>query len=99
MCQASLKSLAVKAEGDCGGTQRDEVTDANPGDHAPRGDLPATQVYEIMSPKVMTASPDDCLGPVARKMIDARYHRVIVTDPDNKVVGIVSSLDILHLLA
>ncbi len=38
------------------------------------------------------------LGTVARKMVESRYHRVIVTDSDDKIVGIVSSLDILRLV-
>ncbi len=53
---------------------------------------------KIRAPTVLSASPEDELGTVARKMVESRYHRVNVTDPDNKIVGIVSSLDILRLV-
>ena len=66
------------------------------GSKTSRNDLAATRVYEIMSPTVLSVSPEDELGTVARKMVESRYHRVIVTDPDHKIVGIVSSLDILR---
>ncbi len=68
------------------------------GSKTSRNDLAATRVYEIMSPTVLSVSPEDELGTVARKMVESRYHRVIVTDSDDKIVGIVSSLDILRLV-
>ncbi len=68
------------------------------GSKTSRHDLAATRVYEIMSPTVLSVSPEYELGTVARKMVESRYHRVIVTDPDDKIVGIVSSLDIMRLV-
>ena len=32
-------------------------------------------------------------------MCDARVHRVLITDPRGKVIGIVSSLDVLRAVA
>ena len=68
------------------------------GSRTSKKDLAATHLYEIMSPRVLTASPDDEVGTVARRMVASRFHRVIVTDSDNKIVGIVSSLDIMRMV-
>ncbi len=68
------------------------------GSKTSRHDFAATRVYEIMSPAVLSVSPEDELGMVARKMVESRYHRVIVTDSEDKIVGIVSSLDIMRVV-
>jgi len=63
-----------------------------------RNDLAATRVYEIMSPRVLSVSSEEELGTLARKMVESRYQHVSVTDPDDKILGIVSSLDSLRLV-
>ncbi len=61
-----------------------------------RKELSNIKVYEIMSPNVFTASPEEDLSTVARKMVESGYHRVIVTNEKNEILGIVSSLDVLR---
>ena len=68
------------------------------GSKTSRNDLAATRVYEIMSPRVLSVSSEEELGTLARKMVESRYQRVSVTDPDDKILGIVSSLDILRIV-
>jgi CBS-domain-containing membrane protein len=56
-------------------------------------------VSEFMNPEPVTASPDDTPGAVARRMVDERVHRVIIVDDESRVLGIVTSLDMLKLVA
>ncbi len=53
---------------------------------------------EIMSVFVIKVSPSDPVSAVARTMVASHIHRVIVTD-GNKPVGIISSIDLIALLA
>jgi len=55
-------------------------------------------VGEIMTPAVLAVDEEMPIGRVAAKMIDARIHRLLVTR-DHKVVGILSTTDLLGLLA
>ena len=52
-------------------------------------------VEEFMSPDPVTATPDEPLGVVGRRMAKERVHRVIVVDEGQHVLGIVTSLDLL----
>ncbi len=69
-------------------------------------ELPITELEKLLLDEhisgvpVVSASgePDDEVGVVARKMVQSRFHRVIVTDSDDKIVGIVSSLDIVRVV-
>ncbi len=54
-----------------------------------------TTARELMSPGVMTASPDDELRVTARRMIEAAYRRLPVVASDGRLVGIVSRRDLL----
>ena len=56
-------------------------------------------VSEFMSPEPVIATPDEPAGAVARRMIDERVHRVIIVDGENHLLGIVTSLDMLRLVA
>ncbi len=62
-------------------------------DHLTKG-----TVGELMIPYPLTVSPSDDLESVARLMISEKIHRVLVTE-EERLVGIVSSLDIVRLVA
>lgn len=61
--------------------------------------LPREQVTSIMTADPVTVSPDTSIGELARMMRDARIHRVIVVDEQQRPSGIVSSMDVLAALA
>ncbi len=54
-------------------------------------------VEDIMTPDVVTVSPDDEVKAVARIMVEGKLHRVLVADTEG-VRGIVTSFDLLKLL-
>ena len=61
--------------------------------------LPTENVGQFMTPDPVMVSPDTPLAELARRMIDAHIHRVVVVDRRNRPVGIVSSTDILAGIA
>jgi CBS domain-containing protein len=61
--------------------------------------LPASAVQRYMTTDVVTVGPQTPLSELARTMIDAHIHRVIVVDDQHKPIGIVSSTDLLAALA
>ena len=56
-------------------------------------------VEDFMNHDPVTVTPDTPVGAIARMMIDAHIHRVIVVNEKNSPVGIVSSTDILGAVA
>jgi predicted transcriptional regulator len=52
-----------------------------------------------MTPDPVMVASDVHLPKLAKKMVDARVHRVIVVDRRNRPVGIVSGMDILAAIA
>ena len=52
-------------------------------------------VAEFMSPYPIVASSDEPIGAVARRMAEEGVHRVVVVDEEKRVLGIVTSLDLL----
>lgn len=62
-------------------------------------ELPAEEVGGYMTADPVTATSNMHIGELARMMIDAHIHRVIVVDEMNRPVGIVSSTDILGAVA
>ncbi len=62
-------------------------------------DLPTEEVGCYMTADPVTVTPNLRIGELARMMIDAHIHRVIVVDEENRPVGIVSSTDILAAVA
>ncbi len=56
-------------------------------------------VGDYMNHDPVTVFSDAHVGEIARMMIDAHIHRVIVVDERNRPVGIVSSTDILGAVA
>jgi CBS-domain-containing membrane protein len=61
--------------------------------------LPDGAVRRYMTRDVVTAGPEMRLSGLARMMIDAHIHRVIVLDSDRRPVGVVASTDLLVALA
>ncbi len=61
-------------------------------------DTSATPVHAVMSQNVVSVDREASVGEAARLMRDRRIHRLLVTDR-SVLVGIVSSLDLLAVLA
>jgi CBS domain-containing protein len=61
--------------------------------------LPTDEVRRFMTPDPVTAQPDTSIRVLARMMIDAHIHRVIVVDEARRPIGVVSSTDVLAALA
>lgn len=55
-------------------------------------------VSDFMSDVPLTASPDELIPDVARRMRDHHVHRVIVVDNRNQLVGVVTAFDLLRTL-
>jgi len=55
------------------------------------------QVAEIMTPTIFSVPEETPVAQIARTMIAGRIHRLLVTRKE-KIVGIVTSLDLLSLL-
>jgi CBS-domain-containing membrane protein len=61
--------------------------------------LPADEVGAYMTADPVTAGPSTPIGELARMMLDAHIHRVIIVDVGKHPEGIVSSTDILAAVA
>jgi CBS domain-containing protein len=61
--------------------------------------LPENEVRAHMTADPVLVAPATPVGELARKMLDAHIHRVIVVRPDNRPLGVVSSTDLLAALA
>jgi CBS-domain-containing membrane protein len=61
--------------------------------------LPLDSVAEYMTADVVTAPPSTSIVRLAQMMLDAHLHRVVIVDNCGKPVGIVSSTDILGVVA
>ena len=55
-------------------------------------------IAELMTHAIVSVAPDDSLQQVARTIMEHRVHRVLVVD-GGQLVGIVSSLDLVRLVA
>jgi CBS domain-containing protein len=53
-------------------------------------------VADVMTPDVMTLTPEDPILDAAREMVRSRIHRLVVVGPGQRVVGILSTLDLLE---
>ena len=62
------------------------------------GDLMGAQIWQFMTPDVLSAQSSDDIRDVAKLMLDKHVHRVIVFE-SGKVVGIVTSFDMLKVVA
>lgn len=61
--------------------------------------IPHESVRDHMTPDPVTIPPETTVGQLARMMIDAHIHRVVVVDEQRRPVGIVTSTDILAAVA
>ena len=61
--------------------------------------LSTDEVRRFMTPDPVTARPATSIRVLARMMIDAHIHRIIVVDEERKPIGVVSSTDVLAALA
>jgi len=61
--------------------------------------LPPEEVGDYMTADLATAAPDTPVADLARMMIDADIHRLIVVDEAGRPAGVVSSTDLLAALA
>jgi CBS domain-containing protein len=61
--------------------------------------LPEDEIAQYMTADPVLVSPSTSICRLARQMVDAHIHRVIVVDAGNRPVGIVSSTDLLAALA
>jgi CBS domain-containing protein len=62
-------------------------------------DLPTDAVRRYMTAAAVTVGPRTPLRKLARMMIDAHIHRIIVVDKKRRPLGIVSSTDLLAAIA
>jgi len=58
-----------------------------------------TPIEQLMTRDVVTASPDDEVGTVARRIVEHRIGAVPIVDADGAPLGIVSYVDVLRRLA
>lgn len=56
-------------------------------------------VGEIMTEDVVTVGIDESVAKVARTMVASRVHRVVVIDDESTLRGILTTFDLLKLLA
>jgi CBS-domain-containing membrane protein len=61
--------------------------------------LPADSVHNYMTRDAVFVQATTVVGDLARMMIDAHIHRLIVVDPERRPIGIVSSTDVLAAVA
>jgi CBS-domain-containing membrane protein len=61
--------------------------------------LPVESVSWYMTADPVLVSPETPIGELARMMVDAHIHRLIVAGADRRPTGIVSSTDVLAALA
>ncbi|MGD9689666.1 MAG: HPP family protein [Phycisphaerales bacterium] len=68
----------------------------------PGAELMSSQLVTIddfMTPDPITARPHTPIADIAHRMVDARVHRIIIVDPENIPVGIITSLDLVKALS
>lgn len=54
-------------------------------------------VHQIMNKEVISVDQEETIDQVAKKIVDRHVHRVFVTEA-NKVVGVITAMDILETL-
>jgi CBS-domain-containing membrane protein len=62
-------------------------------------EVPQDRVADYMTTDPVTAAPTTKITELARMMIDAHIHRIIIVDEKKRPVGVVSSTDILAAVA
>lgn len=62
-------------------------------------DLVATEVSEVMNPAPLSVEPWTTIADVARKMRDEQVHRILVLGEGGYLKGVISSMDIVRVVA
>jgi CBS-domain-containing membrane protein len=62
------------------------------------GSVDQTRVRDIMSPGVLSVSPETAAAKVVEDMVARNVHRLFVIDEDGILVGVISPLDVLRYL-
>jgi CBS-domain-containing membrane protein len=62
-------------------------------------ELPSDEVGDLMTADPVMVPPSEPLADLARRMIDAHIHRIIVVNAAKQPIGVVSSTDILAAVA
>jgi CBS domain-containing membrane protein len=65
----------------------------------PLDEVPEEEVSQYMTADLVAARPDTPLGQLARWMLDAHIHRIVILDGLRRPVGVVTSTDILAAVA
>lgn len=78
-----------------------ELIRADEDDQPGEGPMPESLVVveDFMTADPITGRPDEPVESLAKKMTEARVHRVIIIDKERRPIGVVTSLDLLKLLA
>lgn len=66
--------------------------------HHDKRDLNAVRAWEICSYKPIAVAPETAINEVARLMVNNEFHHILVSQ-DQRIVGIVSSLDFVKMCA
>jgi CBS-domain-containing membrane protein len=64
----------------------------------PAGPVDAAPVASLMTPAVFSVNADDSAAAVVRDMLRSRVHHLFVTDEAGKIVGVISTCDVLRHL-
>lgn len=59
---------------------------------------PPMKVEDVMTPAVFAVRTTDSVRETARRMVETGSHRMLVIDPDGKLAGIVTTMDVLKAL-
>lgn len=97
---SDVLELTREIEGELGDMER--LGDDSPlglADFAYRHPMGQERVRELMSSNVATISPEARLTEAADRMLKRQVHHLPVVDEENRVVGIVSTMDILRAFA
>jgi CBS domain-containing protein len=62
-------------------------------------DMATERVQAVMTDDVIRVDPSSTLARAAAEMVRNHVHRVIVTDDERNLIGIVSAMDVLRALA
>jgi CBS domain-containing protein len=74
----------------------DLLNDNIPPDRQPMPESLLT-IGDFMAEQVITATEDEPVGQVARRIADAHVHRVVVIDAQRKPIGVATALDFLKV--
>jgi len=61
--------------------------------------LAELEVDDIMSRDLISVRPETPLRTVAKKMLEQEVHRVVVVGRDNRLIGLITSIDFVRLAA